>query len=106
MSDLPPNLDELDDLPRGHHEDVYFTYGDYQYLLSNEKPDRWGFSVYRFVDWHEVGRIEQLADGSFPAADFPEGAYTVHLTGHAHRHDAAGEPLSWRAAVISLTTVV
>jgi hypothetical protein len=85
---------------------VYFTYGAYQYLLSNEKADRWGVSVYRFVDWHEVGRIEQLAPGSYAETEFPDGAYTVQLTGHAHRHDAPGERLSWRDAVISLTTVV
>jgi hypothetical protein len=103
MSDLPPNLAEIDDLPRTHHEETYFTYGRYQYLLANEHPDRWGVSVYRLVDWHEVGRIQQLPEEAYPHADFPGGAYTVHLTGHAHKHDAAGSPVSWRDAVISLT---
>ncbi|UFS58006.1 hypothetical protein [Subtercola endophyticus] len=106
MSDLPPNLDEIDDLPRGHHEQVYFTYGKYQYLLENEHADRWGVRSYRLVDWHELGRIHRLAAGSFAAAEFPEGAYTVHLTGHAHKHDAEGAPLTWRDAVISLTNEV
>jgi hypothetical protein len=103
MSDLPPNLSEIDDLPRKHHEETYFTYGRYQYLLTNEHPDRWGVSVYRLVDWHEVGRIQQLPDDTYPRADFPGGAYTVQLTGHAHKHDSAGAPLAWRDAVISLT---
>ncbi|GGF11449.1 hypothetical protein [Subtercola lobariae] len=103
MSDLPPNLDEIDDLPRKHHEETYFTYGKHQYLLTNEHDDRWGLSVYRLVDWHEVGRIHQLPAGECAEAAFAGGAYSVHVTGHAHKHDVPGEPQSWRDAVISLT---
>ena len=83
MSDLPPNLESVDDLPRGHHEQVYFTYGKYQYLLENEHVETRPREVTR---GHQPIVAGTNDDDVMPFASchaFPPGRSTGFLMGRS-----------------------
>ncbi|CAN5300124.1 hypothetical protein BH09ACT6_BH09ACT6_27510 [soil metagenome] len=100
MTDLPPELAGIDDLPRVRHERTYFHRGSFSFLLENDHDDRFSVWVYRLVDWHEIGHLE-LSSGT------GDGALYVPRTHKSHGHpEAAGEPQPWRDAIAWLVDTV
>ncbi|QWT24322.1 hypothetical protein KPL76_02585 [Subtercola sp. PAMC28395] len=100
MTDLPPQLAAIDDLPRTRYEQISFHRGTFSFFIQNDHDEKFSVWVSRLVDWHEVGRFELSGAAG---AD----ALYVARTHKSHGHpEVTGEPLPWRDAVAWLVDTV